>query len=79
VADEFVNRVISVFEKHKKHPPFDYAVVESWMNNGCDLLRHVLPAVEAAMNRLGSAADPPKSWRYFAKEVYAHKKSNKEK
>lgn len=78
VAAEFVNRAISAFEKHKLHPPHDYPVVESWMNNGCDLLRHVLPAVEAALNRLGNA-DPPKSWRYFAHEVYARKKSNKEK
>lgn len=78
VAAEFVTRVIAVFEKYKLHPPFDYAVVESWMNNGCDLLKHILPAVEAAMQRLGNA-DPPKSWRYFAHEVYAHKKSTKEK
>lgn len=78
VAAEFVNRAITVFEKYKQHPPFDYAVVESWMNNGCDLLGHVLPAVETSMNRLGGSADPPKSWRYFAKEVYARKKSNKE-
>ena len=78
IAAEFVNRAIGVFEKHKMHPPHDYPVVESWINNGCDLLRHILPAVEAAMNRLGGA-DPPKSWRYFAHEVYGRKKSNKEK
>lgn len=77
VAADFVNRAISAFEKHRLHPPQDYPVVESWINNGCDLLLHVLPAVEASLNRLAGAA-PPKSWRYFAHEVYNRKKSKKE-
>lgn len=77
IAAEFVNRVHALFERHRMTPPFDYPVVESWINNGCDLLRHVVPAVEASLDRLGQAA-PPRSWKYFAREVYTRQKSRKE-
>ncbi|MDE3016362.1 MAG: YdaU family protein [Pseudomonadota bacterium] len=76
----FVNQVIALFENHKLQPPGDYGIIVSWVENGCDLFLHILPAVEAVLqSRAHSAADPPKSWRYFAHEVYARKKSKKEK
>ena len=79
LAVKFVHTAISAFEKHGLHPPSDYSVVNGWVANGCDMMRDILPAVEASLNRLGSATDPPKSWRYFVHEVYGRKKSNKEK
>jgi uncharacterized protein YdaU (DUF1376 family) len=79
-AARFVNQAIALFEKHKLQPPGDYQIVISWIGNGCDLFLHILPAVEAALkSRERSSTDPPKSWRYFAHEVYARKKSKKEK
>jgi len=76
----FINQAIALFEKHKLHPPADYDVVMSWLKNGCDLFSHILPAVEAALkSRERSTTDPPKSWCYFAHEVYGRKKSSKEK
>lgn len=77
IAIEFGKRVNAAFAKHGMTAPFDFPVVESWINNGCDLLRHVVPAVEAALDRVGQAA-PPRSWRYFAKEVYTRQKARKE-
>lgn len=70
----FVHAAISAFEKWKLHPPADYSVVKSWIDNGCDLRLHVLPAVSAALNRHGGNSRPPKSWKYFTHEVYARKK-----
>ncbi len=79
-AARFVNQAIAVFEKHKLHPPGDYQIVLGWIDNGCDLFTHILPTVEAVLkSRVHSTTDPPKSWRYFAHEVYARKKSTKEK
>ncbi|MDE3017231.1 MAG: hypothetical protein KGI29_09995, partial [Pseudomonadota bacterium] len=76
----FVNEAIALFEKYELHPPADYQIVISWIENGCDLFSHILPAVEAALkSRERSTTDPPKSWRYFAHEVYGRKKSKKEK
>lgn len=77
-AARFIHLVITAFEKHKLHPPADYSTVNDWVANGCDPLKHILPAVEASLNRLGGS-DPPRSWRYFAHEVYARKKTNREK
>jgi uncharacterized protein YdaU (DUF1376 family) len=79
IAIQFVNTVIAAFEKHELHPPSDYSIVNGWVANGCDMLLDILPAVEASLNRLGSTTDPPLSWRYFVHEVYARKKSKKEK
>ena len=78
-SKRFVHEVIALFEKQKLHPPADYLIVKGWIENGCDMFLHILPAVEAALkSRERSATDPPKSWRYFAHEVYGRKKSSKE-
>ncbi len=80
LAARFVLDVVALFEKHSLHPPADYEVVKGWIDNGCDLNLHVLPAVEAVLSsRTGSATDPPHSWKYFAHEAYARKKPNREK
>ena len=79
-AVSFLRQAIALFQSYKLHPPSDYKIVLSWMENGCDLLLHILPAVERTLkSRAHSATDPPKSWCYFAHEVYARKKSRKEK
>lgn len=78
-AVAFVHEAIDAFEKYRLHPPGDYSVIRSWIKNGCDLRLHVLPAVKAALGRHGGHSKPPKSWKYFTHEVYARKKSNKEK
>ena len=76
----FVNEVITLFEKQKLNPPGDYGIVLGWIKNGCDLFLHILPAVEAALkSRVNSTTQPPQSWKYFVHEVYALKKSKKEK
>ena len=80
IAMRFMSGVILAFEKHGLQPPSDYSVVKGWIDNGCDMLRDILPAVETCLGRTSKATDPPQSWKYFAHEVYGRKKkTNREK
>lgn len=78
LAHRFLTEVIRTFGRYGLHPPSDYSVVMGWIVNGCDLMRHVLAAAEVCLERIGNSADPPQSWKYFAKEVYARQKLQKE-
>ena len=73
-ADLFISEAFDAFEKHGLNAPSDITVVASWIKNGCDLNRHILPAIRAALNRHGGRIKPPKSWKYFTHEVYGRKK-----
>ena len=78
MAHRFLTETIRTFGLYGLHPPSDYSVVISWIGNGCDPMRHIMPAVEVCLERIGGSADPPQSWKYFSKEVYTRQKSNRE-
>jgi len=70
--DAFLSSLFRMFEAFKMQPPPDYEIIRSWLDNGLDPNRHIIPTVREILKRIESGAiDPPKSWRYFAKEVYA--------
>lgn len=76
-AARFIHEVIEAFETHRLQPPHDYDIVKGWIENGCDPFLHILKAVKATLGRHQRGSNPPKSWRYFAKEVYQLKRKEK--
>lgn len=76
-AKAFVDDALDAFEKYRLNPPGDLSVIESWVRNGCDMHRHILPAIRGALARHGGNSPPPKSWKYFTHEVYGRKKKEK--
>ncbi len=68
----FLTSLFRIFDAFKMQPPTDFEIIRSWLDNGLDPHRHIIPTVREILKRIESSAiDPPKSWRYFAKEVYA--------
>lgn len=68
----FTNRLVSIFNQHKLQPPNDYEVIRQWLDSGLDPFQHILPVIAELLARnLQTHSMPPRSWRYFAKEVYA--------
>ncbi len=75
IADVFLDDVREVFLSHNAEMPSDHQILCGWIDDGIHPFRHILPSVKKVLARLsGSACDPPKSWKYFAKEVYRQQK-----
>ena len=71
-ASVFTNRLVSIFNQHKLQPPNDYEVIRQWIDSGLDPFQHILPVIAELLARnMQTHSNPPRSWRYFAKEVYA--------
>ncbi len=75
-ADLFLDDVRAVFAAHNIDMPSDHQILCGWIEDGIHPFRHILPSVKKVLARLsGGNCDPPKSWKYFAKEVYRKQKS----
>ena len=75
IADVFLDDVREVFRIHNAEMPSDHQILCGWIDDGIHPFRHILPSVKKVLARLsGGACDPPKSWKYFAKEVYRQQK-----
>lgn len=75
IADVFLDDVREVFRTHNAEMPSDHQILCGWIDDGIHPFRHILPSVKKVLARLsGGACDPPKSWKYFAKEVYRQQK-----
>jgi uncharacterized protein YdaU (DUF1376 family) len=69
--DSFLNSLIRVFNAFNMTPPSDYEVIGSWINKGIDPEKYIIPTIRTILKRVEAGSiDPPKSWKYFAKEVY---------
>lgn len=73
-AERFIREVIAAFAARCLQPPLDYDVVKGWIEKGCDPFLHILQAVKATLERFQPGTKPPRSWKYFAKEVYQLKR-----
>lgn len=68
----FTNRLVGIFNQHKLQPPNDYEVIRQWLDSGLDPFQHILPVIAELLSRnMQTHSAPPRSWKYFAKEVYA--------
>lgn len=75
LADLFLDDVRALFRAHKMDMPRDNEILRGWLEDGIHPFRHILPSVKKVLARIsGGACDPPKSWKYFAKEVYRKQK-----
>jgi uncharacterized protein YdaU (DUF1376 family) len=69
--DGFLNSLFRMFEAFQMQPPPDYEIIRSWLDNGIDPHRYIIPTIREILKRVEAGSiDPPKSWRYFAKEIY---------
>ncbi len=69
--NSFLASLQRMFNAFNIQLPTDYEVIGSWINNGIDPERYIIPTIREILKRVEkSAVEPPKSWRYFAKEVY---------
>lgn len=76
IADVFLDDVRQLFAEHSLDMPGDHAILCGWIEDGIHPFRHILPAVKKVLARLsGGTCDPPKSWKYFAREVYRKQKT----
>lgn len=70
-TQEFTADLVDAFTDLKLHPPTDYGVILGWMQRGAHPLRDILPTVRAMLKRnVEGHHEPPKSWKYFAKELF---------
>jgi hypothetical protein len=70
-ADAFLTELRDAFRAVKMEPPGDYDVMRGWIDNGRDPFRHILPVIQEVLHRVASGSrPPPRSWKYFAKEIY---------
>jgi len=75
-AEAFINALLGAFDACRITPPPDYEVIRSWIENGLDPFRHILPTIQEILQRIVNGTHaPPRSWKYFAKEIY--QQSNK--
>ena len=66
-----INSLFRMFEAFQMQPPPDYEIIRSWLDNGVDPHRYIIPTIREILKRVEAGSiDPPKSWRYFAKEIY---------
>lgn len=71
-AGAFSAKLVEIFTQHKLQPPGDYEIIRQWIDSGLDPFQHILPVIaELLMRNLQTHSEPPRSWKYFAKEVYA--------
>jgi len=74
-AEKLLNELQEVFLAHGIEMPTDHEILFGWVEVGINPSRHILPSIKRVLSRLlGGACDPPKSWKYFAKEVYRQQK-----
>jgi len=60
-----------MFEAFEMSPPNDYEVIGSWINQGVDPERYIVPTIREILKRIEAGKiEHPKSWKYFAKEIY---------
>jgi hypothetical protein len=72
----FLDDMRQLFIEYNFSMPSDHAILSGWLGDGIHPFRHILPAVKKVLIRLsGGACDPPKSWKYFAREVYRKQKT----
>lgn len=76
LADVFLSDLRAVFNEYNVDMPRDHAILSGWIEDGISLFGHILPSVRKVLARLsGGTCDPPKSWKYFAREVYRKQKT----
>jgi uncharacterized protein YdaU (DUF1376 family) len=68
----FTQQLVELFRQHKLQPPSDYDIIRQWMKSGFDPFGHILPVITELLSRNQQThSTPPRSWKYFAKEIYA--------
>lgn len=75
MADVFLTDMQQLFRDYHFPMPGDHIILSGWLADGIHPFRHILPAVKKVLARLSNGnGDPPKSWKYFAKEIYRRQK-----
>lgn len=70
-ATEFSNELVDAFTELKLQPPQDFGVIHGWMQRGAHPFRDILPTVRSMLKRnVEGHHEPPKSWKYFANELF---------
>ncbi len=76
LADVFIEDMQRLFVEFNLPMPRDHSILSGWLADDIHPFRHILPAVKKVLARLSAGtADPPKSWKYFAREVYRKQKT----
>lgn len=70
-AQEFTAELVDAFTDLKLQPPNDYGVIHGWMQRGAHPFQDILPTIRAMLKRnVEGHHEPPKSWKYFANELF---------